>query len=97
MAVSWHRAKRKQIVWLLMKSLGNQPDTAKWGRSLTLPIAIAGLLCAVTANRPCAGPRPDVLLPGSRGRLQCMGLIPTFYGPPEAHGGGPLGCRPWLS
>jgi len=54
MAVSWHRAKRKQIVWLLMKSLGNQPDTAKWGRSLTLPISDSGLLCGVTPNRPSA-------------------------------------------
>jgi hypothetical protein len=26
-------------LWLVMKALGSQPDTAKWGRSLTLPIS----------------------------------------------------------
>jgi hypothetical protein len=33
-------------LWLVMKALRIQPDTAKCGRSLTLPISDNGLPCA---------------------------------------------------
>ena len=37
---------KENELWLVMKALGIQPDTAKWGRSLTLPISDNGLPCA---------------------------------------------------
>jgi hypothetical protein len=30
---------KENELWLVMKALGSQPDTAKWRRSLTLPIS----------------------------------------------------------
>jgi hypothetical protein len=30
---------KENELWLVMKALGSQPDTGKWGRCLTLPIS----------------------------------------------------------